>query len=406
MRTLVLNGGSSSFKCWFHTLTDDALQGVAPEPAWQAHIEWSQRSGVAKIRFEVEGAAVEREMPVRTPVDALPSVLEALWKGETRVMSSARDIDVVGHRIVHGGVAHRNSEVLTPDVREAIAKQVEFAPAHNRFELEAIATVDRVIGSAVRQVAVFDTGFHATLQPAAYVYPGPYSWLQEGVRRFGFHGISHQYASRRAAQILGRDPASLRLISCHLGSGASLAAIRDGKSVDTTMGFTPLEGLMMGTRSGSIDPGIVIYLLRHAGYSADQLDDILNKQSGLKGISGISDDMRDIQEAIGAGNDRAKLAFDMYAHRLCREIGGMLVTLGGLDALVFTGGVGENCVPLREVACKQLALLGLKLDVKKNAASPMDENIASSESSIPVLVIHAEEDWEIARECYRLARRG
>jgi acetate kinase len=292
---------------------------------------------------------------------------------------------------------------LTHEVRDAISKQVEFAPAHNRFELEAIATVDQVVGPAVRQVAVFDTGFHATLPPAAYVYPGPYGWLQEGVRRFGFHGISHQYASRRAAQLLGRDPASMRVITCHLGSGASLAAIRDGKSVDTTMGFTPLEGLMMGTRSGSVDPGIIIYLLRHAGYSADQLDNLLNKQSGLRGISGISDDMRDIQEAIAAGNERAKLAFDMYAHRLCREIGGMLVTLGGLDVLVFTGGVGENSGPIREAACNQLAFLGLKLDTAKNAGSPVDENIAVPESAIPVLVIHAEEDWEIARECYRLA---
>jgi acetate kinase len=193
------------------------------------------------------------------------------------------------------------------------------------------------------------------------------------------------------------------VITCHLGSGASLAAIRNGKSVDTTMGFTPLEGLMMGTRSGSIDPGIIIYLLRHAGYSADQLDDILNKHSGLRGVSGISDDMRDIQEAIAAGNERAKLAFDMYAHRLCREIGGMLVTLGGLDVLVFTGGIGENSGPIREAACNQLAFLGLKLDTAKNAGSPVDENIAVPESAIPVLVIHAEEDWEIACECYRLA---
>ncbi len=402
----MLNGGSSSFKCWFHTLSDDALPDDAPQPTWQARIEWSQRSGKAKIRFQIKDATVEREVPAQAPVDALPSVLEALWTGETRVISHAREIDIVGHRIVHGGIAHRGSEVLTPEVREAISKQVEFAPAHNRFELEAISTVDRVIGSAVRQVAVFDTGFHITLPPAAYVYPGPYSWLQEGVRRFGFHGISHQYASRRAAQLLGQDVRSLRLITCHLGSGASLAAICNGQSVDTTMGFTPLEGLMMGTRSGSIDPGIVIYLLRHAGYSADQLDDILNKQSGLRGVSGVSDDMRDIQEAIAAGNERAKLAFDMYAHRLCREIGGMLVTLGGLDALVFTGGVGENSAPLREAACNQLAFLGLKLDAAKNSGSPVDENIASPESAIPVLVIHAEEDWEIARECYRLAGKG
>ncbi len=406
MKTLVVNGGSSSFKCWFHNLPDDNLLEDAPEPEWQARIEWNQRSGTANIRFNANGSKTERKMSVRSPVDALPVVLEALWTGETGVISQAGDVDVVGHRIVQGGIAHRDSILLNPEVRDAIAKQVEFAPAHNRFELEAIATVDRVIGTAVKQVAVFDTGFHASLEPAAYVYPGPYSWLQEGVRRFGFHGISHQYASRRAAQLLGRDLASLRLITCHLGSGASLAAIRDGKSVDTTMGFTPLEGLMMGTRSGSIDPGIVIYLLRHGGYSADQLDDILNKQSGLKGVSGISDDMRDILEAITAGNARAKLAFDIYAHRLCREIGGMLTSLGGLDVLVFTGGVGENCAPLRAVTCEKLGFLGMKLQSDRNDASPVDESIAAADSTIPVLVIRAQEDWEIARECYRLMRKG
>jgi acetate kinase len=406
MKTLVLNGGSSSFKCWFHTLSDDNLREDAPDPMWQARIDWNQQSGTAKIRFQVKRSTVEREMNVRSPVDALGPVLEALWTSETGVISQPGEVDVVGHRIVHGGIAHRESTLLNPEVRDAIAKQVEFAPAHNRFELEAIATVDRVIGAGVKQVAVFDTGFHSTLPASAYVYPGPYSWLQEDVRRFGFHGISHQYASRRAAQLLGKDPAALRLITCHLGSGGSLAAIRGGKSVDTTMGFTPLEGLMMGTRSGSIDPGIIIYLLRHRGYSADQLDDILNKRSGLKGVSGISDDMRDILEAITAGNDRAKLAFDVYAHRLSREIGGMLVVLGGLDVLVFTGGVGENCAPLREVACRQLGFLGVKLDSLKNSGSPVDENIAAVESAIPVLVIRAQEDWEIARECYRLVRKG
>ena len=198
-------------------------------------------------------------------------------------------------------------------------EQVEFAPAHNRFELEAVRTVDRIIGPDVLQVAVFDTGFHKTLEPAAYVYPGPYSWLEDGVRRYGFHGINHQYCAGRAAELLGRDPASLQLIICHLGNGASLAAVRGGKSVDTTMGFTPLEGLMMGTRSGSIDPGILVYLIRHRGYSAEQLDQILNKESGLLGVSGISGDMRKIEEGIASGNARAQLAFDVYIHRLLRS---------------------------------------------------------------------------------------
>jgi len=250
------------------------------------------------------------------------------------------------------------------------------APAHNKFELQAIDTALRVFGADVPQVATFDTAFHKTLEPPAYVYPGPYDWLDLGIRRYGFHGLSHQYSSRRAAELLGGD--SLRLIVCHLGNGASLCAVRNGKSVDTTMGFTPLEGLMMGTRSGSIDPAILIYLIRHRGYSADQLDKILNQKSGLLGVSGISGDMREI---LASADPRAKLAFDIYAHRLCREIGAMAGVLGGADAIVFTGGVGENCAPLREIVEKRFGFLDAK-----------------------ILVIHAEEEWEMVRECYLLLR--
>ena len=240
--------------------------------------------------------------------------------------------------------------------------------------------MQRRFGDGVPQIAVFDTGFHATMPPEAYVYPGPYSWFEAGIRRYGFHGISHGYAARRARQILGGDPASLCIITCHLGSGASLAAVRGGKSIDTTMGFTPLEGLMMGSRSGSIDPGVLIYLLRQHNYTADQLEEILYQKSGLAGVSGISSDMREILAAIDRGDSRAQLAFDIYAHRLVREIGSMLAILGGADALVFTGGVGENCAPLRDRAVQQFKFL----------------------PNLRVLVIHAEEEWEIARQGYEL----
>ena len=259
--------------------------------------------------------------------------------------------------------------------------------------------MDRVIGADIPQIAVFDTGFHSTLEPAAYVYPGPYAWLADGVRRYGFHGINHQYCAGRAAEMLGRNPDSLRLIICHLGNGASLAAVRAGKSVDTTMGFTPLEGLMMGTRSGSIDPGILVYLIRHRGYTAEQLDRILNKESGLLGVSGLSGDMRKIEEAMLAGNSRAQLAFDVYTHRLLREIGGMLTVLGGVDALIFTGGVGENSMHLRQAACQRLAFLGLKI---KDAQPDSDQDIASPDSKVRVLVIRANEEWQIAKQCQRL----
>jgi acetate kinase len=331
----------------------------------------------------------------------LRPVLESLWTGDLRAVDSPSDVDVVGHRIVHGGPKYRESAPLTTEVRAAIAKEVEFAPSHNRFELEAVQAVDEVIGTGVLQVAGFDTGFHSTLAPAAYVYPGPYQWLEQGVRRYGFHGMSHRYAARRASEL--SDEPLPRVITCHLGNGASLAAIRDGKSVDTTMGFTPLEGVMMGTRSGSLDPGILIYLIRHRGYGAEQLDRILNQESGLLGVSGLSGDMREILRAIDGGNERARLAFDVYVHRLVRELGGMLAVLGGLDALAFTGGVGENCAPLRARVSEHLEFLGLRLDPAKNANPANDADVASADSRVPVLVIHAQEEWEIARDCYQLA---
>jgi acetate kinase len=378
VRVLVLNGGSSSFKCWFGELPDAGLPDEPEQPLWSEHSDLSHPAGKAE------------------------TVLEPLLKS---LLKEHPKIDVVGHRIVHGGPLYRESTLLTPEVRKAIAQQVEFAPAHNRFELEAVQTVDRVIGPEVPQIAVFDTGFHATLEPAAYVYPGPYAWLEEGVRRYGFHGINHQYAAGRAAAMLRRDPASLKLISCHLGNGASLAAVRAGKSVDTTMGFTPLDGLMMGTRSGSIDPGILVYLIRHRGYTAEQLDGILNKESGLLGISGLSGDMREILKAMDSSDQRARLAFDVYAHRLMREIGAMLAVLGGVDALIFTGGVGENCAPLRQIVCERLAFLGLQLDASNNAQPKLDQDVATPDSKVRVLLIRANEEWQIAKECHKLIRQ-
>jgi acetate kinase len=356
MRILAVNVGSSSVKCWFGEA--DSAERVTE--LWNA------------------------QAPIDSPdqlKDVLPRLLDPLWKGG----ASPHELDAVAHRIVHGGIAHRQTTWLTPEVRAAIATQAEFAPSHNRLELAAIATMDLLLGDrSTRQVAVFDTAFHATIEPAAYVYPGPYEWVERGIRRFGFHGISHAHASRRAAELLGRPLSELRLITCHLGNGCSLAAVRGGKSVDTTMGFTPADGLMMGSRCGSIDPGIPVYLLRHAGATADDLDRVFNRESGLKGISGVSGDMRAILAAMNsadaAGSARAKLAFDMYAHRLCREVGAMLVVLGGLDAIVFTGGVGENCAPLRERVCGQLGFLG----------------------SLPALVVKAEEEQQMARECCRL----
>jgi acetate kinase len=380
MKILVLNGGSSSLKA---TLRDNGRRA----PVWEAHVEWGRQPGKAQMKIG-GGKAETRTLDIQSPRDVLAPVLATL----------PGTVDLVGHRVVHGGIAYRETTRITPEVKEGIRTYCEFAPEHNRLELEAIEEAERILGDAVPQIAVFDTAFHATIPEPARVYPGPYEWLERGIRRYGFHGISHQYVSRRAVEMA---PCA-RLVSCHLGNGASLAAIRDGRSIDTTMGFTPLEGLMMGTRSGSVDPGILIYLVRHKGYDAAQLDRLLNRESGLKGISGISGDMREILAAVDRGETRARLAFDMYVHRLCREIGGMVASLGGLDALLFTAGIGENCPPLRTAVCRQLSFWNIRLDQAKNAQTPEDADIAEPGSVVRVLVVHTDEDWEIARECVRL----
>jgi acetate kinase len=374
MHILAINVGSSSIKCWF----GEAARGGGVKEQKRVQADIASVDDVAR---------------------ALPRALEPLWQ----LAGGPRNLDAVAHRIVHAGPKYRQTAWLTPEVRAAIAANAEFAPSHNRLELAAIAAMDALLPDPSRQVAVFDTAFHATLPPEAYTYPGPYEWTELGIRRYGFHGINHAHVSRRAAEMLQRPLAELRLITCHLGNGCSLAAIRGGQSIDTTMGFTPADGLMMGSRCGSLDPGIPVFLLRHAGYTADQLDEVFNRESGLKGISGVSGDMREVLAAMASGNPRAKLAFDIYAHRLVRETGAMLAVLGGLDALVFTGGVGEHCAPLRERLCMQLGFLGLRLDTYKNGQARADMEISSAESSVRVLVIGADEELEMARECARLA---
>ena len=401
MKILVLNAGSSSQKSCLYEL-NDVLPDRPPQPVWEAKIDWNHREGAAELKVETaSGTEQEEEFASDSRQAAISRMLETLWQGKTQVINSLKEIDIVGHRVVHGGQDYQQSTLISPDVKEAIARLSVFAPVHNPVNLEGIEALEKILPNRP-QVAVFDTAFHAQLPPAAFVYPGPYEWLEDGIRRYGFHGISHQYCARRAAQILNRDLTDLRLITCHLGNGCSLAAIRGGWSVDTTMGFTPLDGLMMGSRSGAIDPGIIIHLLRRSDLTAEKLDNILNRNSGLKGISGVSGDMRQIGEAITQGNKRAQLALDIYIHRLRAGIGAMLASLGGLDALIFTAGVGENSAVVRAAACEAFGFLGLKLDGEKNQHSPVDEDIAAVDSAARVLVIHTQEDWEIARECWKL----
>jgi acetate kinase len=399
MKILVLNAGSSSQKSCLYEL-GDTLPTTPPHPVWEAVVDWTHPQGVAEIKLKTaQGAGLEKALQSTSRSDVMVHLLDTLWQGPTQVMDSLAEIDGVGHRVVHGGQEYSHSVIITPAVKTAIARLADFAPIHNSANLAGIEAVEQYLG-AVPQVAVFDTAFHAQMPLPAAIYPVPYEWFEAGIRRYGFHGISHQYCAQRAAQLLGRE--DLRLISCHLGNGCSLAAVRAGRSIDTTMGFTPLDGLMMGTRSGSVDPGILVHLLRQKGYSADELDDILNHESGLWGISGVSADMRQIRAAIAQGNSRAQLAIDMFIHRLRSCIGAMLTSLGGVDAIVFTAGIGENTDSIRAAACEALEFLGLKLDPEKNEHHPVDVDIAMPDSTVRVLVIHTQEDWAIAQQCWHL----
>ena len=403
MKILVLNAGSSSQKSRLYEIADSGkVPELAPAPLWQAEADWTHHRGTTEVKISIaSGATLEENLDTDLRSAVITHILKSLWSGKTKVLSQASGIDIVGHRIVHGGSKFEKSILVTPEVKTAISRMAVLAPLHNPANLEGIEVVERILPD-VPQVAVFDTAFHRHIPLPAVVYPGPYEWFEQEMYRYGFHGISHQYCSQRAAQILGKDLESLRLITCHLGNGCSLAAVHHGHSIDTTMGFTPLEGLMMGSRSGSIDPGLMLYLLQQKKLTVEQLDEILNKASGLKGISGSSD-MRQVLRDIKEGKPRAKLAFDMFVHRLRYYIGAMLATLGGLDALVFTGGIGENAAEVRETACESFAFLGLKLDAQKNDQSPADQDISTVDSTIPVLIIHTQEDWAIARECWELA---
>jgi acetate kinase len=325
----------------------------------------------------------------------------SLHQGETAVLDDLAEIEAVGHRVVHGGEQYQQPTRITPAVKGAIARLSDLAPAHNPANLEGIELAEALLGPEVPQFAVFDTAFHGQMPQAASTYGGPAAWRDKGWRRYGFHGISHQYCAERLAHWCDRPLSELQLITCHLGNGCSLAAIRAGHSVDTTMGFTPLEGLMMGSRSGSVDPGLLLHLLRYEGQTPDALDQTLNRQSGLLGLSGVSADMRQIRAAIEAGNAQAQLALEVFLHRLRQGIGAMLASLDRLDALVFTAGIGENNPLIWQRACEPLGNLRFALQPTLER-SPQDQCISQPGHPPSVWVIHTREEWAIARQCWQL----
>ncbi|XLQ11511.1 MAG: acetate kinase [cyanobacterium endosymbiont of Epithemia adnata isolate EadnSB Bon19] len=401
MKILIINAGSSSQKSCLYNLTSDHLPKYSIKPIWKANIDWTVAKGQGILTVEANGIKKNNILNHKHFCQAIPQILNTLIQGKTKVIKNFLQINIVGHRVVHGGTDYSEATLITPDVKAAITRLIPLAPTHNPSHINGIQAIEQVLGN-VPQVAVFDTAFHCHIPLKSAAYPIPYEWLEKGIRRYGFHGISHKYCAEKASQILNKSLTSLKLITCHLGNGCSLAAIKNGISIDTTMGFTPLEGLMMGTRSGSIDPAILIHLIRQYNFTANQLNTMLNKESGVQGVSGISADLRSIIQAVNEGNSRAQLAFDMYIHRLRWHLGGMLGSLGGLDTLVFTAGVGENSAIVREKTCEAFEFIGLKLDPKKNNNFSIDTDIATDDSTVRILIIHTEEDWAIAQECWKI----
>ena len=397
MIVLVLNAGSSSQKSCLYEL-GESIPDTPLKPLWSADVDWqSEQKGI----LTVESNDIEQEIELNNRNTALETLLNTLTQGETKVLDSLEEIDVVGHRVVHGGAEYSQPVLIDAEVKKAIADLIPLAPSHNPANIEGIKTIESLLPN-VPQVAVFDTAFHTTMPEYAKVYPIPYKYYEGGIQRYGFHGTSHKYCAQRTAQILQQPLESLKIVVCHLGNGCSLSAVKDGICIDTTMGFSPLEGLMMGNRCGSIDPQILIYLMQEYGLSTEEINQILNKESGLKGVSGVSNDLRNVVKAIADGNKQASLAYDIYLHRLKKAIAAMVASLNGLDVLVFTAGAGENSSTLREQTCRELSYLGLQLDKAKNEAKPADTNIASDNSQVQILVIHTQEDWAIAIATYEI----
>jgi len=396
MKILVCNSGSSSLKFSLFEANHELLLA-------EGSIDWTTKP--TRLVFRVPGRPdIGEELQLREHSEAIARILRDLLAGPSAPpLHGIDDIDAVGHRVVHGGRRYTAAVRITPEVQSAISELSELAPLHNPASLEGIRAIEKLLPS-VPQVAVFDTAFHSTLSAAARTYPVPRKWTNDwAVHRYGFHGLSHAYCAKRAAEMLDRSDS--RLVIAHLGNGASVSAVRNGICVDTSMGFTPLEGVVMGSRSGSVDPGLLLYLLRRKGLSAEQLDHALNYESGLLGISGTSSDMRQILEHSSRSPD-ARLALEVYIHRLVQTIGAMAATLGGVDGLVFTAGVGENSARVRELACENLGHLGLKLDRAGNARCKPDADVASPTSPGRILVISTREDLTIVLETRSLINRS
>ncbi len=390
MKILVLNCGSSSLK---YQLIDSETENVLAKGL-------CERIGIdGRLKHEAAGKdKFISEAPLPDHTTAIQSVIEALTDAEHGVISDVKEINAVGHRVAHGGEYFAKSVLITDEVLESIKKCVELAPLHNPANIAGIEVCAKLI-PGVPQVAVFDTAFHQTMPEKAYLYAIPYKYYEKyKIRKYGFHGTSHKYVAQECAKMMDMPIEELKIITCHLGNGASICAVRNGISIDTSMGFTPLDGIAMGTRSGSIDPAAVLYLMKKENLSVDEMDTILNKQSGVLGISGVSSDFRDIENAEAEGNERATIALEVFAYRVAKTIGEYVATMKGVDAIVFTAGLGENSGETRQVVCDYLRYLGIRLDSYKNSLRGKAMEITTKQSRVQVFVIPTNEELMIARD--------
>ncbi|MBQ2403160.1 MAG: acetate kinase [Prevotella sp.] len=398
MKILVLNCGSSSIKYALYNMDDNSVMTSGG----------AERVGLDNAFVKVKLANGEKkqimhDIPEHT--EGVKFIFSLLTDPEIGVIKSLDEIDAVGHRMVHGGEKFAKSVIITPEVIDAFKACIDLAPLHNPANLKGVDAVTELM-PGLPQVGVFDTAFHQTMPAKAYLYAVPYELYEKyGVRRYGFHGTSHRYVSARALEFLGMQTEGTKVVTAHIGNGGSLAAVVDGKCVDTTMGLTPLEGVMMGTRSGDIDGGAVTFIQKKLGLDADGISDLLNKKSGIAGLTGLSSDMRDIENAANAGDEKAIAAQESYFYRIKKYIGAYAAAMGGIDVLVFTAGVGENQVCMREAACQGLEFMGIKIDVEKNATIRGEEAVISTpDSKVKVVVIPTDEELMIASDTMALVK--
>ena len=396
MKVLVINCGSSSLKYQVLQMEDETLlcKGLVERIGIEGSVLKHEKIGQDKFVLEV---------PMKDHKDAIGHVLDAIVDADHGIAASMAEIEAVGHRVVHAGEKYACSVKITEAVMNALEECTELAPLHNPPNILGIRACQELMPTTP-MVAVFDTAFHQTMPAESYIYAIPYEFYEKyKVRRYGFHGTSHKYVAERAAALLGKPLAETKIITCHLGNGASVAAIKGGKCIDTSMGFTPLEGLVMGTRSGDIDPAIVTYMRQKENLPQGEMNNILNKKSGILGISGISSDFRDVEAAAEEGNYRAQLAEKVFAHKVRHYIGAYFAELNGCDAIVFTAGVGENDINMRDVICNDLDALGVNLDLVKNKVRGKETIISADDSKVKVMLIPTNEELMIARDTVALA---